>query len=206
MSETISSHKAQRPATFLNVIAAGLVLTAFAAPFIFVTDAADDIAGRVAETMGAMLIPFGLAWHMTKNDSNRAKAIGRIFAAVVVCLVVGNGVFRSLRQEEQAKNFIKSVLEHTEKQIKPYQELDARFNAINLSTVLTPETVITAKGRDAARQVVRQFRDLLAEREVMIKVNTASNENFIRDNAPNERLRKVALSGFERNQSLQRIT
>jgi hypothetical protein len=121
------------------------------------------------------------------------KIIGFCLAALVLAGVVQ---FLRLRAENQriARDFIESVATLRQHQTAQNTALQARFDALDLDHALEASTLATPAGVGRGRELLGNFRSLLAERERLAADQTAAGHKLI-EQLPAGRMRTEALRG-----------
>ena len=121
------------------------------------------------------------------------KIIGFCLAALVLAGVVQ---FLRLRADNQriARDFVESVASLRQQQAAQNAALQARFDALDLDHALEASTLATPDGVRRGRELLANFRALLAERERLAADQTAAGHKLI-EQLPAGRMRAEALRG-----------
>jgi hypothetical protein len=121
------------------------------------------------------------------------KIIGFCLAALLLAGVVQ---FLRLRAENQrvARDFVESVASLRQRQTAQNTALQARFNALDLDHALEASTLASTDGVHRGRELLANFRALLAERERLAAEQTAAGHKLI-EQLPAGRMRDGALRG-----------
>jgi hypothetical protein len=87
----------------LNITAAGMALLGFASPGLvsgwqFGTYGAERAGNDSARTLGALLLVVAIKYLATRKSNDLGKAQGRVVAAALLCLVVGQRVNRRVQR------------------------------------------------------------------------------------------------------------
>jgi hypothetical protein len=151
--------------------------------------------GAIGKTAGSLLMLSFFSWLFTRNRGVVAKANARIIVGFLLIGTCASEVIPAYEAESGSQRFLKSVAQFQAKKIAVFKDLDNRFNAIDVPSLLTAEGLTSKKGQDAARVEIAKFSALLAERRRLVAVNMLEGEQVIRDSAPAS-MRQSALSSF----------
>lgn len=75
-------------------------------------------------------------------------------------------------------------------------ELDRKFNAVDMSTVLTPQALTSKEGIQASRKTLDYFKGLINERDTMLKQHFYQSEQIIRSQGLTDRQVNEAIAGM----------
>jgi hypothetical protein len=159
-----------------NAIGWGLIALGFAIPAIaagFGYGNAFQVGESIPRSAGALLLLGGLSWLITRNRSIRAKSNGRIVVGIMLCVTSLNVARMQVEETNTAKNFLKETLDLQQRQQAKFAALEAKFDKVNLATVLTPEAMTSQTGIAQSRATMREYRTLLAERKGLVQSTMA---------------------------------
>lgn len=74
--------------------------------------------------------------------------------------------------------------------------IDRRFNAIDLSTVLVAQNIVTKAGIDASRKKLNSYKAAIAERDAMLQKHFVLSEQIIRGSGMSEREVNNGMAGM----------
>jgi hypothetical protein len=185
----------------LSAVGAALIALAFAAPLL---GALMNLAGMSAlkagedsvRTLGSLALLALISWAVTRGRSERAKAVGRLVVGVLLCAVVGTNLVRAYNEAQDAKVFLVEARQFREEQAQRFAALAQRFDKMDLSQVLSPETLIAPGHNAAARAILANYRALLAERRSAVQTYLLQMERFVNERAPAGQVRDGARAGM----------
>lgn len=173
-------------AKHLTFIGAGFIAFAFVGPFLAAAVGYGEVtafqAGQdVARTLGSLLFLALIAWAVTSGRSDTTKAGARVVVGVLLCVVVGNNIAQTASEVQKVKAYLAEALVFRDQQAAKFTKLGERFDAVDLRTVLTPQSMVTRDGHAAARATLATYRSLLAERRALMQTYLLEYEKFMRD-------------------------
>ncbi len=171
-----------RSAKLMNMLGLGLIAAAFVVPFLAIPlgwGSAFSAGQDVVRTLGSLALLSLIAWLATRNRTSLGKANARAVVGLLLCVVVGNNIYARQKEEQLAKDFMRQSLVFQEQQAQKFADLGARFDKVDLSTILTPTSMTTQAGMDRARAQLSQYRALLAERRLLLQTYLSEAERRI---------------------------
>jgi len=155
--------------------------------------------------MGALALSAIVSWAVhgssARSDGRRRMIVGGALA--VLALLASALRLPSAIEEEAASTEEQELLaRHAEEGAA----IAARINAMDLSTVLSPEGIATARGRAVGRAKLDSSRALIAERQTLLKAKTQEWRTFLSTHGaamPDRYAAERSLeTGFARSESL----
>lgn len=184
----------------LSTAGTALIALAFIGPFAAVAfgsytyfSAGED----VARTAGALLFLAFISWLTTRTRSPLTKAKARFVVGLLLCLTVGTNIARAASAAEDAKRYVREALEFRDQQMAKFTGLGQRFDKVDLSTVLTPQSVATPAGLANSRATLAQYKALLAERDLLLQSYLTAYERFVNERAPDGEARRGAFEIYK---------
>ena len=102
---------------------------------------------------------------------------------------IENEADRALRTIEALKPMVK-------RQVKEKEEFNRKFNAVDLSKALAPQTLTTKDGIRATRKTLETYKTLITERDSMVEKHLVEGEKLFRSQGLTENEIKRALKGM----------
>lgn len=180
----------------LRLLGWGLIGAAFLLPFIALyagLGSAFEVGADIARTMGSLLFLELVAWLVTRKKNALSKSRGTAIVGALLCIVVGNNIYQANRERQTAMGFVDDALRLQEKAGAKFVEFGGRFDKVDLTTVLTPETMTTAAGMARAKGTLAEYRALLAERRALLQTDLAEMDQFFAAVADGQ-MKQVALA------------
>ncbi|NPC57840.1 hypothetical protein [Caenimonas soli] len=188
--------------TRLSILGAGLIALAFIAPYvgaaIGIGEASAFQAGQdIARTLGSLLFLAFIAWAVTRGRSDSTKAAARVVVGVLLCAVVASNIASAASDAAAVKAYVVETVQFRDAQAAKFSKLGERFDSIDLTKVLTPQSVATPPGQAIARALLANYRALLAERRALLQTYLLEFERFVNERAPSGNARAAAMAAMK---------
>lgn len=193
------SEKDSRQARRVSLVGFAVILLAFAVPFFAIGFGHGDAATAgysVASTLGSLLVLAAIAWLATRKGSALSKARARLVIGVILVGVVVANLHQDAQRDQKTVAFAQDFMAYARDQQVPLARWEADFAKVDLATVLVPANLTTPAGRATARAMLAQYRALLAEQKSITAAFHSKLEDFVRTQAPTDRLRDMNLASM----------
>ena len=180
----------------------GLALLAILMPglYLLIGNISAASVGRIfGETMGTLAFVGLISWVVTRKSSAIKQANGRVVVGLLLVTMVSNNLYKLHNQEDDARILVNKSKAFQLKQEADFADFAKRFDKVDLSKVLTPDSITTAAGQSTARALLADYKSLLVERRALIAKNLDDTRQFLQSNSGT--LSESALSGFERGKT-----
>jgi hypothetical protein len=181
MAHVIEDGHSTRKAWLLRRAGWALIaLTTLAVCYVqYLQSGMSGISHGVGMVAGALLIAGGLAWLFTRKSSDVAKATGTLLASLIMALSLGMTTWDDYRGHLKAKDYMAKLFGLLDDQNKQSAAMEARFAAIPLDNVLSPEMLVNPGSRALAHERLAQMDTLLLERRELNAKFTAEVEALV---------------------------
>ena len=183
MTTPISTTDAASEPTARNFIGWALIVTAF----VFTVWASLKVGNaftagqRVGQLLGTWAVFALIAWLVTRNKSSSVRAYARIAVGALLWIVLAFNINADANEKKIGQAFLRDAIAMNKSHTERFQELNARFASVDLSTVLTPPNVTTAAGIASGREKLAQSKALIAARDALLQKNFDDIRKLVAD-------------------------
>lgn len=131
---------------------------------------------------------------VNSEPSPAAIALQSELAAAPVVLKAAD-----ISEADRMVGFMNAMKARVKKFAEDSGSLGRKFNAVDLSTVLAPENIMSKVNIDASRKKLHSYKTMIGERDAMMKQHFVLSEQIIRGSGLTEREVNDALAGLNSN-------
>jgi hypothetical protein len=139
-----------------------------------------------------------IAWVTTRGRSAAVKAAARAIAGALLFLSVVGNIGSQARDADAFNAFGVEGIKLRDEYTSKFTQLDERFRAIDLTNVITPDSLTKPTEQAAARATLANVRVLLAERRALLQTSLLEMERLAKERAPAGDVRTGALDELNR--------
>lgn len=191
-----------KDAKITKLIRAGgwsLIALGFAVPQIQLYSAGEGAAQagyEMVRSLGQLLLPTLIAWFVTREKLDRAKAIGIFCVGMVVLATSLSIAANKAAAADSTKAFLETSLKIQAENTAKLERVIERMSAIDMTKVLTVEAVADKNLRTLSKAQLAQFKALLAERRSVVASTVSQAESLVSALPPGE-MKSGGLAGLE---------
>jgi len=186
----------------LNFVGAILIILAFVGPYLAAMLGIGEVtAFKVGEdgarTLGSLVLLAIIAWAVSRGRSETFKAGARVVVGVLLCGVVVSSIAQTAREITEAKALLAEALVFRDQHALKFAKLAERFDAVDLTKVLTPQSMVLRDDHATARATLATYRALLAERRALVHTYLLEYERFVTDRPASRDAKAGARQGMK---------
>jgi hypothetical protein len=154
-------------------------------------------AGRAfGGVLGSLAVLALLEWAITRKRGANAKGWGRLVVGLLMLLLSLGKLAPAEPDQATVRAFTQGALDLQARGEQRMADFNARMGQVDLSQVISPEIIANPARHADARARLAQFRALQKERASLVQANLAEAEQYLTAQAPDESVRRGALSTF----------